>query len=503
MAADLKVVLAQLLRDISDRGSCENLAEVKAILSTTRAENVYNVSKDLDLSPLFNCSSKFDGDTLDELCELLGKLLDAFPPSALLSMHKKHLVAALSSSNVALKAIILRQLIRCCKDNVVLCQLSCDRRILESVLKLLGGEDLWLSKQSAIMLKQMIREKEALGAMLHPPVSNVLDSVLDHSDVCRFRVFEVFVDVAKASPENLERLSESGHLERLLKEMDKNDVLVQLNALEVLTELVSSSHGLDYLERTGIISKFRQKALNISSDPLGTFLGPGVLKFFGSMGLTSPQRLLLDYPQVLSFIFESVHSDDLACQVVAAETVGIISSTVQGKRVLQSHGDRMSRYLKTLGQCIQRGKTDFKVRYLGALANVLHIQDSSCVDLEPLTEQWYGQLGEEPTALLLGLCRQPFPELRCAALAVVGEVARTRWGQATLSVQPGFIEYLLDRTTETDKRCKEAKFALLATLAEPQPRGFSTSDWHRIKKAHREGPFYLASQPAVTFDGLS
>ncbi|XP_075551779.1 26S proteasome non-ATPase regulatory subunit 5 [Dermacentor variabilis] len=503
MAADLKVVLAALLRDISEKSSCENLAEAKAILSATRAENIYNVSKDLDLSPLFSCSSTFNGNTLDELSELLGKLLDAFPPSALLSAHKQHFVTALSTSHGALKAVVLRQLIRCSKDNATVSQLARDHRILESVLRLLGSEDLWSSKQSAILLKQMTREKEVLSAMLHPPVAHVLDSVMDGGDVCRFRVFEVFVDVAKASPENLERLSESGHLERLVKEMDKNDVLVQLNALEVLTELVSCSHGLDYLERTGIISKLRQKALNIGSDPLGNFLGPGVLKFFGSMGVTSPQRLLLDYPQVLGFIFESVQSDDPACQVVAAETVGIISSTIQGKRVLQSHGDQMSRYLKTLSQNIHSGKVDFKVRYLGALANVLHVQDSSCEDLVQLTERWYSLLGDRPTDMLLRLCRQPFPELRCATLTVVAEVARLPWGQAALAAQPGFLEYLLDRSTEADKQCKEAKFAVVATLAQMQPRGFADDDWQRIRTAYQEGPFYMASEAAVTFEGLS
>ncbi|KAL1423517.1 hypothetical protein MTO96_020905 [Rhipicephalus appendiculatus] len=470
MAADLKVVLAALLKDISERSSCENLAEAKAILSATRAENIYNVSKDLDLSPLFSCSSKFNGSTLDELSELLGKLLDAFPPSALLSAHKQHFVTALNTSDGALKAVILRQLIRCSKDNAMLSQLARDHRILESVLRLLGGEDL---------------------------------CVMDGGDVCRFRVFEVFVEVARASPENLERLSESGYLERLVKEMDKNDVLVQLNALEVLTDLVSCSHGLDYLERTGIISKLRQKALNIGSDPLGNFLGPGVLKFFGSMGVTSPQRLLLDYPQVLGFIFDSVQSDDPAFQVVAAETVGIISSTIQGKRVLQSHGDQMSRYLKTLSQNLHSGKVDFKVRYLGALANVLHVQDSSCEDLVNLTERWYSLLGDRPTDMLLRLCRQPFPELRCATLAVITEVARVPWGQATLAAQPGFLEYLLDRSTEADKPCKEAKFAVVATLAQVQPRGFSAEDWQRIRTTYQEGPFYMASEAAVTFEGLS
>ncbi|KAH8033282.1 hypothetical protein HPB51_008765 [Rhipicephalus microplus] len=251
---------------------------------------------------------------------------------------------------------------------------------------------------------------------------------------------KVFVEVARASPENLERLSENGYLERLVKEMDKNDVLVQLNALEVLTDLVSCNHGLDYLERTGIISKLRQKALNIGSDPLGNFLGPG---------------------------------------------------------------DRMSRYLKTLRQNLHSGKVDFKARYLGALANVLHVQDSSYEDLVNLTERWYSLLGDRPTDMLLRLCRQPFPELRCATLSVIAEVARVPWGQATLAAQPGFLEYLLDRSTEADKACKEAKFAVVAILAQVQPRGFSAEDWQRIRNTYQEGPFFMATEAAVTFEGLS
>lgn len=86
---------------------------------------------------------------------------------------------------------------------------------------------------------------------------------------------QVFVDIAKTSPENLEKLSECGQLGKLVDEINKSDVLVRLNALELLAELSSSCHGLDYLERTGVLAKLRDKALSLSSDPLGNFLGPG------------------------------------------------------------------------------------------------------------------------------------------------------------------------------------------------------------------------------------
>ncbi|CAN7991958.1 unnamed protein product, partial [Ixodes pacificus] len=167
------------------------------------------------------------------------------------------------------------QLIRCTKDNSTLSQLSHSRSVLESLLRLLGEEDLWASKQSALILREVAREKEALSALLQPPVALILDDVMGRGDVFRFRVFEVFVDIAKASPEMLEKLAESGHLDKLLQETNQGDVLVRLNALELLTELASKSHGLDYLEKRGILAKLSSVTINVAKDPLGSLLGPG------------------------------------------------------------------------------------------------------------------------------------------------------------------------------------------------------------------------------------
>ncbi|CAN7993780.1 unnamed protein product [Ixodes hexagonus] len=505
MAADLKAVLTNLLGNLSRSRTPASLTEAKTILSATRIENIYNVSKDLDLSPLFSCLETFEGDDLEELNNLLGKLLDAFPPQTLLSAHKEHLVRALKNRSPSLRAVVLRQLIRCTKDNSTLTQLSQSKDILEALLRLLGEEDLWASKQSALILKGVAREKETLSVLLQPPVAHILDEVMGRGDVFRFRVFEVFVDVAKASPEILEKLAEGGHLDKLLKETSEGDVLVRLNALELLTELASKNHGLDYLEKRGILSKLSIMTLNVDKDPLGSLLGPGLLKFFGSMGQTSPQRLLLDYPQVLSFIFECVHDGDSASQAVAVETIGVIGSSMQGKRALQSCGDKMKQYLSTLSRNIQGGRSELRVRSLDALANVLHMQDDSCEDVVRLTEQWYSAFSEAPTKLLLGVCKQPFPDLRCSALGVVCEVAHSPWGQAALASHPGFLEYLLDRSTESDKEGKEAKFAIVAVLAQSpsQPRGFSSEDWQRIKTVHKEGPFYVPAEAAVSFEGSS
>lgn len=171
---------------------------------------------------LFNIVNLLFREFLEELNELLGKLLDSFPPQGLLA-YKTHFVTALNNRHPSVKAVVLRQLIRCCKDNVTLGQIAGDQHLLESVLRLLGDEDLWSSKQSAAILKQVTREKEALSALLHPPVAHILNDVMDRGDVYRFRVFEVSTTRhgSKVVESRLESNRDTSHF--VLKALDTED----------------------------------------------------------------------------------------------------------------------------------------------------------------------------------------------------------------------------------------------------------------------------------------
>lgn len=504
MAVDMKAVLANLLTTLSRNGTPSNITELKTVLTTARSESVYLAAKDLDLTPLFGSLETQQGDDLENLIGILGKLLDAFPPRALVSAYKAQITRALSHPSSAVKGVVLRQLIRCSKDNSTLCEIAWDRHLLEPVVKLLGDEDPWTSKQSATILKEVTREKEALSALLHPPLTSVMDQVMARGDIYRFRVHEILVGIAKASPENLEQVADSGRLQGLLNEINGSDILVKLNALELLTELATTVHGLDYLEKVGLLSRLRDKVVAINVDPLASFLAPGLLKFFGSIGLTNPQRLVANYPQVLGFIFDCVEDGDLSCQSVSIETIGVIGSTLHGKRALRQFGNKMKNYMKILRHTIQAGRDELRVRALAALANVLHMEETA-EDVLTLTEQWYGDMGDASTKMLLQICRQPFQDLRCGALTVVREMAHLPWGQATLSAHPGFLEYLLDRSTEPDREGKEAKYAIVAAFAESHqpPRGISLDEYECILGYYKEGPFYSEAVTAVAFEGAT
>ena len=74
-----------------------------------------------------------------------------------------------------------------------------------------------------------------------------------------------------------------------------------------------------------------------------------------------------------------------------------------------------------------------------------------------------------------------------------------------MNSQPGFHEYLLDRSTETNKEGKEAKFEVVSALAEAPTSGevFGRPYLLRLKEYVREGPFFVKVQSEVALEGAS
>lgn len=107
--------------------------------------------------------------------------------------------------------------------------------------------------------------------------------------------------------------------------------------------------------------------------------------------------------------------------------------------------------------------------------------------------------------LIWNLCRQPFADLRCAALEILRSIAKQYWGQQYMNDLPGFIEYLLDRTTEFDKQGKEMKFEIVRTLAE-SPTSCETLGnivVSRMQQYVNDGPFFVKAEVVVAFEGSS
>lgn len=85
------------------------------------------------------------------------------------------------------------------------------------------------------------------------------------------------VDISRASPIGLQRSAEAGYIQQLVNEVHKDDILVQLNCLELLSDLAQEQHGIVFLDEQGIVGRMEDMMSTVESDPMGGFLLPGAL----------------------------------------------------------------------------------------------------------------------------------------------------------------------------------------------------------------------------------
>jgi hypothetical protein len=206
---------------------------------------------------------------------------------------------------------------------------------------------------------------------------------------------QVVTDVAVHSDAGLQSGHASGLLLALIAELHGSDILLQMNALELLTKLALCEHGLQYLQQHGVLNALANKVTAVSEDPLASLTLPGktvctvsslhvaclltccvayeavsavillqnfqainafnqsnasgmstwitvfvagLIKFFGNLAQSWPKEVFAEYPTMVMALFETFDNPDLVLLGVAMETVGYIGTTVEGKYMLESLG---------------------------------------------------------------------------------------------------------------------------------------------------------------------
>ena len=123
-------------------------------------------------------------------------------------------------------------------------------------------------------------------------------------------------------------------------------------------------------------------------------------------------------------------------------------------------------------------------------------------NISSATQLWYSQLGDNVMSSIYTSALQPFPEEKSLALEFYQALAGVAWGQKNLRNQAGFMEYILDRSTEQTKEGKAAKFDVVKTLVQsPSSKDiFGERDHQRLVVHHNEGPYYILVETNVALE---
>jgi hypothetical protein len=205
----------------------------------------------------------------------------------------------------------------------------------------LVSDELTAAKEAAAFLVKYAKTDSGKEFLLSETGIAAIKAELSDTSVVewkKLRIYENLVEISTISPEHFFKLNESINLMPKLIGLtfDSNDPLGQMNALEILSNLVGSPHGHMALQGAGVFEKVVQIGQDWRNTPMGSLIIPGVVKFIGKIGAVQlpPEELTL-----IALNVASESGKDYALITVGMEAIGYIGTTLEGKKYLKArHG---------------------------------------------------------------------------------------------------------------------------------------------------------------------
>lgn len=291
-----------------------------------------------------------------------------------LSTSNEHLTGilenSLKSKNPSIRSIALNEI-----WNALTRDANRTLTDVDLVVLIISALDSQETKDSAVAIK--ILSRVLLTTYDNSLVKAEFLQRLGKDDIIRCRVYEIAVTLAKHSETMLQKVHDI--VDKALSEVENgDDVLLQMNILELMVSLAEESHGLQYLENKKMfenISK-RVQLQNLNQNPLDSFLIPGIMKFFGKIAFSQPERIIVGYPYMVQSLFDLILSGDLASLPTALDTLANITGSSDGKKVVSTNypEEHLREIFACIGGYLKTLPTDLKNRCFTSL-DVIFQQD--------------------------------------------------------------------------------------------------------------------------------
>ncbi|XP_027008764.2 26S proteasome non-ATPase regulatory subunit 5 isoform X1 [Tachysurus fulvidraco] len=502
MAAAIESLLAEIA-EVED--PAEGLRSLRTAVFATPVSSLRETLSVAQLGIIFSMLNTNDKEQIEVCVEILGRVLEVLDPVQLARDCKTELQSGLNHPDNSVKVLALTQIGRVVGNAEGIAQVMNNPEILQDVIQCMGAESIGVSKEVISALSKLCNTKTGLDTLFRSDLLNKLKDVMAMSDIVRYRVYELVVEISSVSPVSLGYCASNGFVTKLLEELTGDDVLIRATAIEMVTSLARSQHGRQYLAQQGIMDKLSNMIVAADSDPFSSLYLPGLVKFFGNLAIMdSPQQVCENYPAFLSMVFAMAMSSDPSQIPVALDTLGVLGGTVEGKQVLHKTGEQFNKVLKQMSRLAKDGATELRVRSLEAIAQLLTLPvEQQTDDLLSLTESWFCSLSSEPLEMIRNISTQPFPELHCSTVRIFTAVACQAWGQRLMMSSPGFAEWVVERSVSKGKEAKDCKFELVRALLSSSSTQeiFGAQNYLKLKTYLREGPYYVSAIATVTTEG--
>lgn len=394
----------------------------------------------------------------------------------------------MAHADTRVRAMAIRQLGRIVLDTSTV-PTSQRQEAISMLCTTLGDANAEVGLTTSRLLASMASSPAGVEALLAPAPLDLLRGVAVSSDTNRLRVLGLFVEVACASEEGFERCKAGRQLFAVVAEWSTDDVLVKLNAVELLVRLSETARGFGFLLDQGIIDSICTAMQDTGVD--GALLAPSLLRAAAQWARHNTHvEHLVDAGLLVGVLGHLGNSDT---QVMALSTLGALLHTDAGLTAVVARTPIAQILLDGLGSA----SNEVKQAALSAITQALELQGRCDATAAAASAQRIASSVQDLTMASLvhhvgDQVHQPDAPVVEAAWAALAACAQHQWGVQAIAAMGGYCEMLLDRSAMISKTAKEWKYdcvcSVVAGLTESP--GLVQSDLATRLRAYKaEGPF--------------
>ncbi|XP_067930380.1 26S proteasome non-ATPase regulatory subunit 5-like [Watersipora subatra] len=438
-------------------------------------------------------------------CDVLHKLLETLDPIAVLEAYKNDLIAGLRHPQGAVKQLCCTQL-----DRLLSTEKGSDviqQQFLEPLIDCTcdesetAGSAHRSSSHLLVRLGQSPSGARALFDLQSPTLAYMFKCFVNSSTTVWFRLMEVALECCAESKDALRLCIDNEILHQfIIKVKDDSDILSQSVAIEMLERLARTELGYDWLLGQEVMTDL-VGTLDDADNPLSSFIQPAVLKFFGAVTLKYPEKVFDNNDKYFDKLFTLVHETRVDDPLLtnALDSLTATATTNQGKVVLHKTGLKINQCLKRIGSLINGGRSEVRQVALVCLSRLMQVDQDGINILSDICQMWFNAAASDLWGTLLRISTTPFSEARLAALHIFLALSDHAWAQQAMRDHPTFLEYLLDRSTESEQEGHILKYNVIRNLVHTSSAHqiFSSSTLLKLKVYEREGPLHAEVQSQV------
>ena len=271
--------IAQHMQILSSSTSEENVLKSLQdlnILVNSRSLNSQQLLALISPNLLFRRLALNHTNEVSSLTALLKKLLDYMKPETVITEYEVEAMQGVNHPSIEVRELCLHQVERCVQTNSGALKVIQNLDLVNFVIRNLGHSHMSCAKIASSILLSISRHGDGLALLLNSHSQAEFSEIMKGSATISFRVYELCIKIFEASQQAYEELRPI--FISLASQIESEDVLVQMNCIELLTDLVSINEvAYQFPEETGVNQKLYAILTSIESNPLAGLLVPGKL----------------------------------------------------------------------------------------------------------------------------------------------------------------------------------------------------------------------------------